>query len=204
MRLFVPLLILGLAACTPLGQTSADSFLAREDKSGTCSDGFPAPSKESVYAAGMRVLRQQGYIPDPSLCASDSGTIMTRWKMSLSPFAGTGYREKVTMNIRPVRGRTNYYELSTNVIKQTNDNITEPSNPIAAKWVEGKRNTTMEHLINRRVEMYFLPSDVSPEFREQYRMKPGTSPRIRRPDPVHTEEKEGPIPGLPPLPGFPD
>lgn len=202
MRFLVPLLILGLAACTPLGQTSADSFLAREDKTGTASDGFPAPSQDSVYDAGMRVLRQQGYIPDPSLCARDAGAITTRWKISLSPFAGTGYREKVTMRIKPVRGRANYYEIDTNVIKQMNDNIAEPSNPIAAKWVEGKRNTTMEHLINRRVEMYFLPSDVSPEFRKKYRMKPGTDPRLRKPDPV--PKKEGPIPGLPPLPGFPD
>lgn len=195
MRFLVPVLILSLAACTPLGQTRADSFFASEDTSGAASDGFPAPSRDSVYEAAMRVVRKQGYIPDPSTSSRQSATVASRWKLDLSPFAGTGYRSKVTVKVQPVRGRSGYFKLSTNVIKQANDNMTEPSNPIAAKWVEGKRDPMMEHLINRQVEMYFLPSDVSPEFRQRYGLPSAESPRIRRPEPKPKEE--GPIPGLP-------
>ena len=52
----------------------------------------------------------------------------------------------------------------------------------------------MEGLINRRVEMYFLPSDVSPEFRRRYGMPTVADPRLHEEPP---KKKEGPLPGLP-------
>jgi hypothetical protein len=190
------LLLLSLPACTAMGGTGADSPFSQEDNAGAVSDGFPGPSKEVVWNTALRAVREQGYVPDPSVSRADTGRIESRWRLSLSPFASTGYRERVRVRVLDVKGRPGYFRLDPNVTRQMNDNITEPSNPIAADWAQGKRAPEMEALINRRVEMYFLPNDVSPEFRRRYGMPAATDPRIRTEKP---KKKEGPIPGLPPI-----
>lgn len=196
MRLSLPVLfLLVLAACTSSGTIRGDSFLAHEDLSGAPSDGFPAPSKAAVWDAAMRAVREQGFVPDPNLSRKDLGRVESRWHLSLSPFSGQGHRDKVRILIREVPGREDYYRLDTNVIRQLNDNIAEPSNPIAAEWGEGKRRTPLENLINHRVEMMFLPADVSPEFRRKYGMPRTEDPRV--PEQPKPQKKQGGFLGLP-------
>jgi hypothetical protein len=172
-----------------------DSFMSREDRSGQQSDGFPAPSRDAVYYAAMTAVREQGFVPDPNLSKRELGRIESRWHLSLSPFSGQGHRDKVRIRVLPVQDRPDFYRLDTNVIRQMNDNIAEPSNPIAAEWGEGKRRTDLETLINHRVELKFLPADVSPEFRRKYGMPGVESPRVQAPPPP--KKKQGGFLGLP-------
>jgi hypothetical protein len=174
----LPILFLALAGCTPTGGTPYDSPFASEDTSGQVSDGFPAPSKGSVWEVAMQAVREQGYVPDPDQSRMQIGVVSTRWRLSLQPFGGQGYRERVTVRVEDVPKRKGFFRLETNVIRQMNDNLTEPSNPLAADWVEGKRVAEMEALLNQRIELYFLPSDVSPEFRKKYGMPAVDDPRI--------------------------
>lgn len=186
-----------LPACTSGGTIAADSPLAREDRSGASSNGFPAPSQEMVWNASMAVVREAGYVPDPNLSRPDSGRVETRWRMKLHPFSGMGNRERVTVRIKKVPKKTNYFTVETNVIAQANDNIADPSNPIGAEWTEGKRNRTIENMINSRIELMFLKGDVSEEFRQKHNMSRGKGPQLSQPkDPV--EPATGPM-GFPPM-----
>ncbi len=203
---FVALLVLGsalggMAGCTSGGTLSADSFLAQEDATGAASDGFPAPSKVRVWETAMRTVRAQGYVPDPDASSPVTATIVTRWRISLQPFSGKGWRERVSVKVLPVASRDGYYTLETNVLRQLNDNLGEPDNPLRAEWTQGTRNEHRERMINQRVEIAFLPMDVSPEFRRKYGMTTREDPRYKVPP--KPKKEEGLIPGLPPLPGFP-
>ena len=188
------LLVLGatVSACTSGGTVAADSFLANEDHSGAASDGFPAPNQEMVWNAAMAVVRQAGFVPDPNLSRPESGRVETRWRMKLHPFSGMGTRERATVRIRKVPKKTNYFTVETNVIAQANDNIKDPSNPIGAEWTEGKRNATVEQMINQRIELMVLKGDVSEEFRQTYNMERGHDARLHTPKPP-PEPEPGPL-----------
>lgn len=176
--------VVPLCGCTAMGGTKADSWLANEDKSGQGSDGFPAPSQGVVWQTAVQALREQGYTMDPELSAAHVGRVTSRWKISLQPFGGQGFREKVTMRILPAKsGKPDYYRLETNVMRQHNDNVKEPNRLTAAEWMEGARNDSMERLLNNRVEMMFLPGDVSPEFRRQHGMgKKDNARQVKKPE----------------------
>ena len=177
LHLALPLLFLALAACTSGGTLSADSFLASEDDSGASSDGFPAPSKTVAWETAMRTVREQGYVPDPNASSPLAGKVISRWRISLQPFSGKGWRERVSIKIAPVRGRDGYWRLDTNVLRQLNDNLSEPGNPLAAEWGQGSRNGERERFLNQRIEMAFLPGDVSKEFRSKYDLPSKEDPR---------------------------
>ena len=85
-----------------------------------------------------------------------------------------------TVTITPLQGRTAYYTVDTQVVRQYNDNQTDPSNPVAAEWKRMERNTTLEQLINRRVEMAFVQGQVSTDFRQRYGLPsdPGPGGRL--------------------------
>lgn len=193
------LISLGFAftACTSGGTVKAGSFLANEDTSGSGSDGFPAPNQEMVWNAAMAVVRSAGYVPDPNLSGHKSGRVETRWRMKLHPFSGMGTRERATVRIKKVPKKTNYFTVETNVIAQANDNIKDPGNPIAAEWTEGKRNSTVESMINQRIELMFLKGDVSEEFRNKYNMERGSGARMATPKAAPAPEPG--ILGFPPL-----
>jgi hypothetical protein len=191
-------LLLVLVGCTSSGTMAAGSFLSHEDTSTATSDGFPAPSREMVWQAAMGVVRDAGYVPDPNLSREDLGHVESRWRMALQPFAGRGYRERVTLQVVKVPKRHGYYQVQTNVMRQLNDNMSEPGNPMAVEWATGKRDEDMEHMINQRVELTFLRGDVSNTYRLRHGMPRKQPQRISQPEPKPKEE--GPIPGLPPLP----
>ena len=186
-----------LPACTSGGTVAAGSFLASEDASGASSQGFPAPNQDMVYNAAMAAVRSAGYVPDPNLSSSDAGRVETRWRMKMSPFSGMGTRERVTVRIRKVPKKTNFFTVETNVMAQANDNIADPSNPIGAEWTQGKRNPTVENMINNRIEMMFLKGDVSDEFRRKHNMTEGSGQHFTQPkEPV---EPQPGFMGFPPM-----
>jgi hypothetical protein len=190
-------LALLLPACTSGGTIAADSPLAREDHSGARSGEFPAPNQEMVWNATMSVVRQVGYVPDPNLSRAEAARVESRWRMKLHPFSGMGHRERVTVRIRKVPKKTNFFTVETNVIAQANDNIADPSNPIGAEWTEGKRNTTVENMINSRIELMFLRGDVSEEFRQKYDMPSGSGSHLSQPKDAPKSERD--MMGFPPM-----
>ena len=194
---FLALIALMLPACTSGGTVAAGSFLAREDTSGASSQGFPAPNKEMVFNAAMATVRSAGYVPDPNLSSADAGRVETRWRMKMHPFSGMGTRERVTVRISKVPKKTNFFTVETNVMAQANDNIADPSNPIGAEWTQGKRNTTVENMINNRIEMMFMKGDVSDEFRQKYDMEKRKSPTFTQPG-IEKEPEPG-FMGFPPM-----
>ena len=177
LRLLAVLGSLGLVACQSSGPPCCKS------------DGFMAPSKEMVWEATMQVVRDAGYTPDSDLSRADTGKVETRWKLDLQPFSGKGYREKVTVKIVELPRKENYFRLDTSVCREMNANITQPDSPIAADWDHETNNPTMENMINRRVEMFFLRNDVSPQFRRNYGMPEKKNEMRYRPEP----EPEKPI-----------
>lgn len=154
MPLFVLCLATGLVACSS----------SKPDTTGYKSDGFPAPAQELVYQAAADTLAQQGYVIDHSNSSVERGVLQTRWDTHFAPFSGKGYRERATVKIVPVAGADQYYRTETNVIRQINKNLVEPSNPVAADWSDAERMRDVENMLSRRIESSFLPLSVSPEF----------------------------------------
>jgi hypothetical protein len=154
---------------------------SKPDTTGKRTDGFPAPGKDVVAQVAVTTLRDSGYIPDPEASSIENGVVVSRWSMSLQPFSGMGFREQATVRIHDVPGRPDYYVVETNVLRQQNDNMVQPSNPVVAEWTSGERNTDMEQLITGRIQAAFLPADVSTEFRQRYGMQPRPETRIEAP-----------------------
>ncbi len=171
--------VLGLTACSGMGSA---------DKSGQKSDGFPAPSKELVYRAALNTMRQSGFVPDASESSISSGFATSRWNTSLQPFAGAGRRDRATIRILDVPGREGFYRVETNVTREFNMNVTEPSNPIAAQWKNAERVDDLENLMTRKIEMQFLSLGPSSEFRNKYDL-PSDKRRLEGLDKPESDEK---------------
>ena len=164
--LILPIALLALAGCK-----SADT-------AGQRSEGFAAPDRSMVYEASWNALRQQGYTPDSSASSEAQGVITTRHKLELQPFSGHGYREKATVRIQEVPQNPSFYTVEVNVLREYNDNVRQPSNPLAAEWRTGVRMPEVENLLKSRVEMMFIASDASTEFKSSHGFSTGTKNRL--------------------------
>lgn len=151
------LLALALSACQ-----------SKVDTCGQSSEGFAAPDRSMVYDSAYDALRRQGFTPDSSASSSSEGVIITRYKLDLSPFSGHGFREKATVRVHEVAQRSGYFTVEVNVLREYNDNIAQPSNPIAAEWRSAVRAPDVENLIKSRVEMAFIQPGASAQFRENH------------------------------------
>ena len=165
----------------------------RADTRGLKSDGFPAPSKELVVMAAEQVVTEQGYAVERDGTCTERGVLTTRWRTQMAPFSGQGYRERVTVRVSEIEGRANYFDVETNVIREVNMNLQEPSNPVMAEWKNPARQVEMENLITRRVEMHFLAGEASDEFRARFRIG-GNRARIdAAPAPAPSPEPPNPL-----------
>lgn len=167
-----------LTLALPLAACQGDARNPSASKGGVRSDGFPAPSRFTVWDTAQRVVREQRMAVDTDASSAEAGIVVSRWRSSLSPFSREGYREKATIRILPVEGRSGYWRTETNVVRQMNADTRQPDNAMAADWTNDERNFQLEALINRRIEMFFLPSDVSDVFRRQHGMAETESPRL--------------------------
>lgn len=164
------LLLLPLAACSSGGAATGTAP----------SDGFPAPSQEFVFNVAAEVLRKQGLSPSMEESSRQTWTVVTHWRNSPAPFSGEGFRERATVKVLPVPNRPGYYFTETQVVRQTNSNIKEPSNMLVADWTGEQRQADRELAINRLIEMQFLTGEVSSEFRDRYGMPTQDPSRIHR------------------------
>ncbi len=147
------------------------------DPAGLVSEGFPAPDKSLVFDAAMEAMRQQGFTPDSSASSEAQGLIVSRYKLVLAPFSGQGYRDKATIRIAEVPDRPSYYTVEANVLREPNNNLTQPSNPIAAEWGGATRVEEHENILRSRVEMRFSAPGASPAFRKDRGLAPaGAAP----------------------------
>ena len=159
------------------------------DVTGQRSEGFAAPDREMVYDAGWNALRQQGFTPDSSASSQKDGLIVTRYRHEMQPFSGHGFREKAHLRVHDVPDRPNYFTVEVNVLREYNDNLSQPSNPVVADWRTAERVGEVENLIKSRVEMMFIAPDVSPEFKAAHGMN--TEPTKNR---IPNLRTEGPAP----------
>lgn len=169
------LLCMAAVALTAMGCQSG----SQPDTRGIRSDGFPAPSREAVWEAAHQAMVEQRFIPDTEASARAQGVVASRWRNSLTSFSREGFREKATIRVHPVEGRSGYFRTESNVTRQQNNNIEDPSNPIKADWGDPTRNALAENLMNRRVEMFFLPSGPSAQFRKEYGLPKVEDPRMQ-------------------------
>lgn len=169
------------------------------DTTGQRSDGFPAPSRDMVYQAAVRTIIETGFAPDYDQSSEQAGVLKSRWKTQLGPFSGSGTRERVTVTITEVPSHESYYRVETNVIREQNVNIKNPSDPVFAEWENPTRMPDVENLITRRIEMAFLPSTASPAWRAGQGFD-SRSPRLENLDPPEEPKSRGLGPlDLPPL-----
>jgi len=148
------------------------------DTTGQRSEGFAAPDRAMVYEAAWNALRQQGFTPDSSASSQTTGVIVTRHKLSMAPFSGQGFRDQATVRIHEVPQHAHHYTVEVNVLREFNDNIKQPSNPVAADWRTGVREPDLENLIKSRVEMMFISPDASAEFKSSHGMSTETRGRL--------------------------
>jgi hypothetical protein len=153
------LALLALAACQ-----------SKADRTGLASRGFYAPDFEMVWEKGQEEMMAAGFVPDLENSGRETRTIVSRWSLSMMPFANKGYREQATLTFQPVEGQTNRWTVEANVLREVNSNITQPSNPVVAKWETGTRVPEKERMLVARIESVFRTHDVSPEFRARYGM----------------------------------
>jgi hypothetical protein len=163
-------LLLPLAACSGGGAATGTAP----------SDGFPAPSKDFVFNVAAEVLRKQGLAPSMEDSSRQTWTVATHWKNTPSPFSRTGYRQKATVKVMDVPNRAGYYFTETQLVRQQNNNIKDPSNMLVADWGDEQRDGDGERAINRQIEMQFLSGEVSTQFRERYGMPTQDPYRIDR------------------------
>lgn len=175
--------LLGLGACQSGGATG-------ELKS----DGFPSPSKDFVFDVAADVLQKQGFSPSREGSSRQTWTIVTHWDTSLQPFSGQGYRQRATVKVLDVPNRPGWYYTETQVVRQPNDNMLDPSNAMVAKWGTETRVADLEGVINHRIELNFLPGEVSPKFRERYGMPDEDAMRIPSSPSPTPAAPSGPIP----------
>ena len=156
--LLVSFAVLLLSACSSGGQPTGAAT----------SRGFPAPDMDVVFFRAVMAMEEQGLSADMDMSDEKTGYVESRWRTSLAPFAGKGFRDKATVHIYPVDGQPGFFTTETQVIRETNANMTDPSNPGCAAWSEPTRNGDLEDLINSRIELYFRPAGLSTDYRNTY------------------------------------
>jgi hypothetical protein len=163
-----------LASAVPLAACKATV-----DRTGQSSRGFYAGSYDMLWEMATRELARSGFIPDQENSSRENRTLVSRWSVSLSPFTAKGFREQATLTFHPVEGRSGYWTVEANVLRQVNKAMREPSNALAAEWDAGTRRPDVEMRLVHDVEMAFISRDVSPEFRARYGM--GGAPDVTTP-----------------------
>jgi hypothetical protein len=172
-----------LVAVAVLSGLSLAACQSSVDRTGTTTRGFYAPSFDTVWETTQSVMRRDGFTPDPEQSGKVGRTIVSRWNVQLHPFSHQGTREQATVYLKEVEGNPNHWTIEANVVRQTNNNLKDPSNPIRAQWGPEERVPETEARLSHDVEVFFLGYDVSPEFRATYGM-PAARREIPAPEPT--------------------
>jgi hypothetical protein len=158
--------LLALSACTG----------GRADTTGQVSRGFYSPDFDTVWEVAHAEMARGQFTVDVDASSKEGRILVSRWSLSLSPFAGKGYREKATVTFHEVPGQPNRWTVEANVLREQNGAMVQPSNPVVAKWENPMRVPEKERLLMSNIERFFVPRDVSPEFRSRYGMPAATYP----------------------------
>ena len=177
-----------LAAAISIALVAPCLACSSVDKTGIGTRGFYSPSFDTVWDVAEKALQEEGFAPDREASSKETKTLVSRYQVSLHPFYGRGYREQATVTIHQGTKDANRWSVEVNVLREVNSEMKQPTKAVLADWEDGTRNSQKESLIARRIEMFFIPHDVSPEFRAQY----GMPAPVRQPtdDPKPEKPKE--------------
>ena len=153
-------LCIALAACSSV------------DKTGRPSRGFYSPDYDSLWERAQITMQEEGYPVDLDASSKDTKILVSRWAMSLQPFSHRGYREQATLTLHEIPEAKNRWSVEVNVLREINKEVKHPNNALLANWDDGVRVPGREAMIARRLESFFIPHDVSPQFKAAYRMRP--------------------------------
>ena len=154
----IPVLCLALASCSSV------------DKTGRSSRGFYSPDFDTVWERAQITLMEEGYPPDMDASSKENKVLASRYATSLQPFSSRGYREKATLTFHEVPDAERRWTVEVNVLREINKEVKTPNNALLANWDDGTRVPGREAMIARRLETFFIPHDVSPQFRAAYGM----------------------------------
>jgi hypothetical protein len=154
----------------------------KPDATGQTTRGFYSPDFDTVWEVAEREMTRAGYTPDPDASSRATRTLVSRWELQMSPFSARGHREKATVFLHPVPGASDRWSVEVNVTRETNMAIVQPDNPVVAKWENPQRVGDREHMLAENIERFFVPRDVSPEFRTRYGMP--AAPKTTTPAPA--------------------
>jgi hypothetical protein len=110
-----------------------------------------------VRAASQRVLwqitavaiEQEGFPIgaglDPSTQVATSG-----WRLDLAPFKSTGYREQV--QVKTERLEPGRFKLFVRVSKESNEDLTAPTDPSRAKWKKAPSDPERARILIQRIK----------------------------------------------------
>jgi hypothetical protein len=167
----------------------------KPDTSGQVTRGFYSPDFDTVWEVSEREMARAGFSPDPDASSRATRTLVSRWEAQMSPFSARGHREKATVVLHPVPGTPDRWTVEVNVTRETNMAIVNPSNPVVAKWENPTRVGDREHMLAENIERFFVPRDVSPEFRTRYGMP--AAPRTTTPAPTPASPPPSSDPSFP-------
>src|SRR5262245_60283012 len=122
------------AALLLLGALALASCKTPVDRTGQSTRGFYVPGFEVLWELSAREMSNHGYTVDQEASCRESRTMVSRWKVSLQPFAFKGWREQATLYFHPVEGKESYWTVEANVLRQANQNEKEPGSALKATW----------------------------------------------------------------------
>src|SRR5262245_14508755 len=170
LALLAAALVSGLAACHSAGP----------DRTGQSTAGFFSPTQDDIWEVAEREMNRQGFAVDSEESSKTTGTLVSRWVVNLHPFSHHGYRDQATMRIHGVEGRSGYYTVEANVVRQINKNIKEPTNPPGVAGAGGSRVPEVERILKATAEMSSVGNEVSDKSRARYNRAPA-QPKIPAP-----------------------
>lgn len=105
---------------------------------------FEAPSERLFWQVIVEALQQEGF-PVGSGLDPVSRTAVTGWRNDLAPFRGDGFRERATVELRPIR--EGLYEAAVRVEFETNEDLVRPLDLSYADWKSGPDNDAGARLL---------------------------------------------------------
>jgi len=90
-----------------------------------------APTDSVLWELALLALEEQGF---PVGAGANPSTMVavTGWRLSLAPFKGEGYRQRVHLKLAPApEGK---HEIALRVQKETNEDLARPMELRFAKW----------------------------------------------------------------------
>jgi hypothetical protein len=163
--------ILSFLLLPALAVTACSS--GKRDTTGRPSKGFVVPSYEVLWDVAKKEMGRAGFPADLENSNQEARVLVSRWQTQLMPFGGKGRREQATVTLIPEDGSQTRWSVQANVIRESNMDLKDPSDPGKAEWKNPERVDAKERQIVYGIESFFIGHEVSPRFRTDYDVPEG-------------------------------